>query len=169
MARPTKYNQDLVGEIVSLIRQGYTLKAISQVVGASEASLSRWRELYPDFNKAIIEATLEQNQRAKQLRSSGIRTYRRSAYLSPSYSTDSIIKPQTPPEKAKVRHEPQTWRGLPIKPRPLDYKPTDFYLNPNTKCVEQIDQNGVLHSCSMWVWEEKHRSRPAPPFIFEVV
>lgn len=169
MARPTKYNQNIVGEIVSLIRQGYTLSAIAQTVGASEASLSRWREHYPDFNKAVIEATKEQNERAKQLRSAGVRTYRRSAYLSPSYDTEPA-KSQPLPQETKVRHQPQKWwLGLPIKPRPLDYEPTDFYLNPNTRCVEQIDRNGVLHSCPMWVWEEKHRSRPAPPFVFEVV
>lgn len=155
MARPTKYNRETAEGVVELIRQGYNLRAAAQAYGASEASLSRWRERYPDFNKAVVLATREQNNKASRL--SGVRPYKRKVCISPQYSPEPLIDHQTPSEKEKVRRQPQTWLGLPIKPRPLEYEPTGYYLNPNTERVEQIDKNGVLHSCPMWVWEEKHR------------
>lgn len=157
MARPTKYNKEIAEEVVGLVRQGYNLRAIAQVVGASEASLSRWRERYPDFNRAVNIATKEQSETACRL--AGIRPYKRKAYISPYYGTEPMIKPQAQPEE-KVRRQPQTWLGLPIKPQPLEYEPTEPYLNPTTQCVEWIDKSGVFHTCAMWVWEEKHRPKP---------
>lgn len=130
---------------MKLVRQGYNLRATAQVVGASEASLSRWRERYPDFNKAVNMATKEQSETACRL--AGIRPYKRKAYISPYYSAEPC-KPQTQTEE-KVRRQPQTWLGLPIKPQPLEYEPTDPYLNPNTECVEWIDKSGVFHTCPM--------------------
>lgn len=130
---------------MKLVRQGYNLRATAQVVGASEASLSRWRERYPDFNKAVNMATKEQSETACRL--AGIRPYKRKAYISPYYSAEPC-KPQTQIEE-KVRRQPQTWLGLPIKPQPLEYEPTDPYLNPNTECVEWIDKSGVFHTCPM--------------------
>jgi len=162
MARPTKYNEEIAIGVTQLIRQGYTLRVAAKAFGVSEASLSRWRVRYPDFNKAVIEATLEQQSKAQHL--SGVRTYQRKVYL-PSYSPEPLIKPQMPPSINKHSCQPQTWLGLPIKPRPLEYEPTDYYLNLDNEQVERIDRNGVLHSCPMWVWEEKHRPRPALPFI----
>ncbi len=166
MARPTKYNKETAEGIVELIKQGYNLRAAAQVFGASEASLSRWRKRYPAFNKAVILATKEQNDTACRL--SGVRPYKRQTYISPQYSSEPLIDRQKLPEEEKVKRQPQTWHGLPIKPRPLDYEPTDYYLNPNTQRVERIDKNGVLQSCPMWMWEEKHRPR-CEPFICEIV
>ncbi len=142
---------------MELIRQGYNLRAAAQAYGASEASLSLWRERYPDFNKAVILATREQNDKASRL--SGVRPYKRKTCISTQYGSEPLTSHQTLSEKEKVRRKPQTWLGLPIRPRPLEYEPTEPYLNPNTKCVEWIDKNGVFHTCPMWVWEEKHRPR----------
>lgn len=155
MARPTKYNHDIAEGAVGLIQQGYNLRAAASAFGVSESSLSRWRDKYPEFNKKVILATKEQNERTCRL--SGVRPYKRKAYLSPSYSPEPLIKTQA--EEEKVRYEPKTWLGLLIKPQPLEYEPTDPYLNPNTKCVEWIDKGGVFHTCPMWVWEEKHRPK----------
>lgn len=164
MARPTKYNKEIAEGVVELIRQGYNLRATAQVVGASEASLSRWRERYPNFNKAINLATREQSETACRLAS--IRPYKRKAYISPYYDTEPY-KPQTQPKEEKVRRRPQMWLGLPIKPRPLENEPTDPYLNPNTKCVEWIDKSGVFHTCHMWLWEDKHRPQPQHESILD--
>lgn len=157
MARPTKYNKETADGVVELIKQGYNLRAAAQANGISEASISRWRERYADFNKDVILATKEQNNKACRL--SGIRPYKRKAYISPQYGPEPLISHQVLSEE-KVRRQPQTWLGLPIKPRPLEYEPTDPYLNPNTQSVEWIDKGGVFHTCAMWVWEEKHRPKP---------
>lgn len=157
MARPTKYNRETAEGVVELIRQGYNLRAAAQAYGTSEASLSRWRERYPDFNKAVILATREQNDKASRL--SGVRPYKRKACISPQYSPEPLTNHLALSEEEKAKQQPQTWLGLPIKPRPLEYEPTDYYVNPQTERVERIDKNGVLHSCPMWVWEEKHKPR----------
>lgn len=168
MARPTKFNQDIAKGVANLLRQGYNLRAAAQVFGVSEASLSRWRERYPEFNKAVAKATREQNERACHL--SGVRPYKRKVHISPQYSPKPLVSHQPSTKEEKVRRQPQTWLGLPIRPRPLDYdEPTGYYLNPNTERVERIDQNGVLHSCPMWVWEEKQRPRPILPFVAEFI
>ncbi len=158
MARPTKYSKETADGIVELIKQGYNLRASAQANGVSEASISRWRERYADFNKAVVLATKEQNDKVCYL--SGIRPYRRKAYISPYYSAKPIVKSQARPEEERVRWQPKKWLGLPIKPRPLENEPTDPYLNPNAKCVEWIDKSGVFHTCPMWLWEEKHQPRP---------
>lgn len=157
MARPSKYNNEIAKEIVELVRQGYNLRAAAQANGISEASISRWRERYANFNKEIILATKEQNDNVCRL--SGVRPYKRKAQISPYYDTEPY-KAQTQSKKEKVRRQPQAWLGLPIKPRPLENEPTDPYLNPNTKCVEWIDRSEVFHTCPMWLWEEKHRPQP---------
>lgn len=156
MARPTKYNTEIAKGVVELVGRGYNLRAAARANGVSEASVSRWRERYVDFNRAIILATNEQNDKACHL--SGVRPYKRKAYLSPYYGTEPMTKSQAQPEE-KVRRQPQTWLGLPIKPRPLEYELTEPYLNPETQCVEWIDKDGVFHTCASWVWEEKHRPR----------
>ncbi len=167
MARPTKYNKETADGIVELIKQGYNLRASAQANGVSEASVSRWREQYADFNKEVVLVAKEQNDNACRL--SGIRPYKRKAYISPYYDTKPIVKPQAQPEEEKVRRQPKKWLGLPIKPRPLENEPTEPYLNPNTKCVEWIDKGGVFHTCPMWLWEEKHRPQPPSPIIFEFI
>lgn len=157
MARPTKYNKEMAEGVVELIRQGYNLRAAAQAYGASEASLSRWRERYSDFNGAVLLAIKEQNDQANRL--AGVRPYKRKAYLSPQYSPEPLINHQALSEEEKIRRQPRTWLGLPIKPQPLEYEPTEPYLNPNTRSVEWIDKSGVFHTCAMWVWEDKHRPR----------
>lgn len=166
MARPTKYNEKTAEGVVELIKQGYNLRAVAKAFSVSEASLSRWRERYPDFNKAVVLATKEQNARVCRL--SDVRPYKRKAYISPQYSQKPLTSSQVLPKEEKARPQPQTWRGLPIKPRPLEYEPTGYYVNPQTERVERIDKNGVLYSCPMWVWEEKHRQN-YNPFICEII
>lgn len=165
MARPTKYNTEIAKGVVELVGRGYNLRAAARANGVSEASISRWRERYADFNKALVLATNEQNDKACRL--SGVRPYKRKAYISPQYSPEPLIITPLLKEE-QMSNQPKTWRGLPIKPRPLDYEPTGYYLNPNTERVEQIDQNGVLHSCPMWVWEQKHQPS-YNPFICEII
>lgn len=160
MARPTKYNEKTVEGVVELIKQGYNLKAVAKAFNVSEASLSRWRERYPNFNKAVVLATREQN--AKTYRLSDVRPYKRKAYISPQYNPKPLTDSQVLPKEGKAKLQHRMWRGLPIKPRPLEYEPTGYYVNPQTERVERIDENGVLHSCPMWVWEEKHRQNYSP-------
>lgn len=157
MTRPTKHNKEIAEEGVKLVKQGYNLRAAAQANNISEASISRWRDRYANFNKAVVLITKEQNDNACRL--SGIRPYKRQAYISPQYNPRPLTSRQVLSEE-KVRRQPQTWLGLPIKPQPLKYEPTDPYLNPNTHYAEWIDKNGMFHTCAMWVWEEKHRPKP---------
>ena len=164
MARPTKYSKTVAEGVTRMIEQGHTIKNAARAFAVSESSLNRWRSTYPEFNQAIINATDRQYYAAKRLRMAGIRTYKRQnetiRSVNPSFAAaESKVRLQT---AHSVQGETNSWQGLPIQSRPLEYEPTTPYLNPNTNAVEWIDHRGILHTCSMWVWETKHKPQQQP-------
>lgn len=159
MARPTKFSKEIADRILGLVAEGYCVKDVAAMVGASDASIMRWRLKDPAFNKAFLEATARQWENASSIRKRGFRPYRRSGYISPNY----YDKPHTAALHGSQRYNPpvpKTWMGLPIRKRPIPYVITLPYLNEETATVEWIDEGSyglVLHSCSMAVWKQRHQ------------
>lgn len=166
MARKTKYRKDLADKIVELVGQGYCLKDVAYFCGLSDRTISRWREMHLDFNEAFVKATQRSVENIEAIRRLGHRTYQRKAYISPTYG-QSHLKPliNRPQGQDKPPKNP-TWMGLPVKPRPVPWKPTPHFLNPNTMRVEWIEKDEryglVLGTCRMEVWEMKHQTSEQP-------
>lgn len=161
MARKTKYRKDLADKIVELVSQGYCLKDVAYFCGLSDRTISRWRETHLDFNEAFVKATQRSVENIEAIRRLGHRTYQRKAYISPNYGQRPLISPINRSQRQDMPPKNPTWMGLPIKPRPMPWKPTPHFLNPNTMRVEWIEKDEryglVLGTCRMEVWERKHQ------------
>ena len=154
---------------MELVQLGHCLKDVAAEVGVSDITIKRYRDCNPEFNKRFLECTQIGWENLARLKRCGIRTYKRKAIISPNY----YEKPHTEPPVAsqgqiRTIDRPETWMGLPIRPRPTDYSvDTPYYLNPTTAEVEII-KNGILRVCPMDLWERNHIPQLSEPFIIEV-
>lgn len=161
MARPRKISKGVEQRILELIGQGFCIKETAREVCVSDITIKRHREKNPEFNRRFLIASKQSEYKIRDLKRLGIRTYRRKVEISPDYGE---ITHQKPPVVAYSKNKPETWMGLPIRPRPLDYsKDTGYYLNPNTAHVEII-QNRIVRVCPMSLWEDRHKPQRPEPF-----
>lgn len=75
--RKTKFRPEVVERILILIRDGYTVTDACRGACISTDTFYRWCDKYPDFHKAVVEATDLQWKYAEQLVRSGYRGYTR--------------------------------------------------------------------------------------------
>lgn len=82
MARPSKYNQELVDQIVGYIADGLTIRDTCYGTGISEDTFWRWNREKPEFAEAIKKATSQQKWSSEALkRTSEYRRYTRKAHI----------------------------------------------------------------------------------------
>lgn len=55
--RPTKYDPEMIREVVPYMSQGYSKEALAGHLSISKDTLYEWVKLYPDFSDAIKEGT----------------------------------------------------------------------------------------------------------------
>ncbi len=75
MSRKTKFTPEVTKRILVLIRDGYTMSDACRGARISTDTFYRWCDKYPDFHKAVVEATDLQWKYAEQLVRSGYRGY----------------------------------------------------------------------------------------------
>lgn len=182
MARPSKYNQGLVSQIVGYIADGLTIRDTCYGAGISEDTFWRWNREKPEFAKAIKKATNRQKWSSEALaRTSEYRRYTRKAYIH-SKRTLKRQKPicthiasEKPSEQAlgvpkgiisqsmSIR-QPSVQNSLPTRseaPRDAfgELVFAEPYYNQTTDRVEWVEKETfgryILHSCRVEVWEER--------------
>lgn len=169
MARPSKYNEETVGRFLELVSNGCTIKDAAYSVGVSDMTINRWRAKHSDFNLAMMAATREGWDYAASMKAEGYRTYRRSKeyYKHPvepeKAHTEALAAPQA---KVLPYHKGRTIAGLPVRPRISDSSLEPF-INPDTWQVEWRTMDGVLHTCPIAIWEQRHQPKMDEPFIWE--
>lgn len=77
MSRKSKFTREVTERILTLIRDGYTVSDACRGAHISTDIFYRWCDKYPDFHKAVVEATNLQWKYAEQLVRSGYRGYTR--------------------------------------------------------------------------------------------
>lgn len=77
MSRKTKFTPEVTERILVLIRDGYTVSDACRGALISTDTFYRWCDKYPDFHKAVVEATDLQWKYAERLVRSGYRGYTR--------------------------------------------------------------------------------------------
>ena len=151
MARPRKISEATEEHILELVQLGHCLKDVAAEVGVSDITIKRYRDCNPEFNKRFLECT--------QIGWENLPNYYEKPHTEPPVASQGQIR---------TIDRPETWMGLPIRPRPTDYSvDTPYYLNPTTAEVEII-KNGILRVCPMDLWERNHIPQLSEPFIIEV-
>lgn len=165
MARPRKISKGVEQKILELLEKGLCVSHVAREVCLSDVTIKRQRERDPEFNKRFLQASMRGEENIRNLKRLGIRTYRRSASLSPNYYDETPKMPSKASEShSETEKDLRVWMGLPIHPRPLDYSvDTEYYLNPDTAHVEII-VDGVVRVCPMDLWEERHKPQRPEPF-----
>lgn len=77
MSKKSKFTPGVVERILTLIRDGYTVSDACRGSLISTDTFYRWCDKYPDFHKAVVEATDLQWKYAEHLVRSGCRGYTR--------------------------------------------------------------------------------------------
>lgn len=77
MSRKSKFTPEVTERVLTLIRDGYTVSDACRGALISTDTFYRWCDKYPDFHKAVVEATDFQWKYAEQLVRSGYRSYTR--------------------------------------------------------------------------------------------
>lgn len=77
MSRKSKFTPEVTERILTLIRDGFTVSDACRGALISTDTFYRWCGKYPDFHKAVVEATDFQWKYAEQLVRSGYRGYTR--------------------------------------------------------------------------------------------
>ena len=78
MARPSKFNQNIVDQLIKYISDGLTIRDACYGVGISEDTFWRWRRQRTDFAEAIQTATPQHQWSSEALaRTSSYRRYNR--------------------------------------------------------------------------------------------
>ncbi len=62
MARPTKYTDEIVNEIIGGVAVGMTDKDAALAAGITEQTLSRWRKRYVDFDNRLMRARKQRSR-----------------------------------------------------------------------------------------------------------
>ena len=165
MARPTKFNEDVVARFLDLISSGCSVKDAARDVRVSVMTISRWRKTHKEFNHAVLSAMMEGWDYVDDRKKEGLRTYRCGQEV---YKMGNLpTKPKKLNTGASVGsqgqvstyHRQKFIMGLPVMPRPhsLDENVPPF-VNPDTWMVEQII-DGALRVCRLDVWERKHQPK----------
>ncbi len=181
MARPSKYNKELVAQIVDYIADGLTIRDTCYGAGISEDTFWRWNREKLEFAEVIKEATNRQKWTSEALkRTSEYRRYTRKAHI---YSRKTLKRQK--PVRVRIASEKPLERALEAsegiisqntgrrQPSPRNILPTRSeapinafgelvfsrpYYNQTTDRVEWIEKETygryVLHSCRVEVWEE---------------
>lgn len=181
MARPSKYNQELVDQIVGYIADGLTIRDTCYGAGISEDTFWRWNREKPEFAEAIKKATSQQKWSSEALkRTSEYRRYTRKAHIHSRKTLKrqrpicSRLASEKPSERVLEASEGiisclvgnQQSRIQDILPTRSE-APTDAfgklvfakpYYNQTTDRIEWVEKETygryVLHSCRVEVWEE---------------
>jgi transposase-like protein len=72
--RPTKYDPEMINEIVPFMSQGYSKEALAGHLSISKETLYQWIKEYPDFSDAIKEGVSKSQMFWEQLGMQGIFT-----------------------------------------------------------------------------------------------
>lgn len=182
MARPSKYNKELVEQIVGYIADGLTIRDSCYGVSISEDTFWRWNREKVEFAEAIKKATNQQKWSSEALkRTREYRRYTRKRHIH-SRKTLKHQKPICP----RIASEKPLERALEAsegiisqntgrwQPSPRNILPTrseaprdafgelafaEPYYNQTTDRVEWVEKETfgryILHSCRVEVWEEK--------------
>lgn len=172
MARPTKYSPEITEQLISYLKEGFTVRDACYGVGISEDTVCRWRHSHPDFAEQV-KGALSYSYRSPSalVQSSGYRRYRVKQNKAQK-ADDSIIElsncyqaPNVPYIAFKTLSEAfeQYTEGtynavldLPVRDTPPidEYErllPCEPYLNETTNAVEWVKE-GILHSCPVELW-----------------
>lgn len=84
MSRKMKLTEQIWEIIVGGVRDGYTITDACAMANVSRSTFYKWLEKYPDFNKAIVEATDLQWKYAYWRVRNGYRGYKRPRLVRPS-------------------------------------------------------------------------------------
>ena len=102
MSNRTKFTKERWGTVVGTIRDGYTLTDACQMAGIGRSTVYKWLKIYPDLNKAIVEATdLQWKYTSYQMRRN-YRGYKRNL-VRPSkyYQSPNNVPFKIPPIESK--------------------------------------------------------------------
>lgn len=171
MGRPSKYNKKTVELLLKFIRDKFTIKQACHGADISEDTFSRWREKYPDFNEAVVEATSRQWESSLALAKYGCRTYKRpsrplkrpeNAY---NGSQDILFNGDLVDKITKDETTGQKFHGLPIRYMWMDVEEIDtYYYDPDSRFVFWKDRQGITHTMSYRIYERKNN--PTPDYYF---
>lgn len=178
MARPSKYNPELVKRIAQYITDGLTIRDACYGVGITEDTFCRWRREKPEFAKIVNDATAAQGtwSSVALAQTSDYRRYTRkqkqcqkqqrhiNTHLESENAPEGPLrKPQGYFENEVVSPSFDIATLLPARTEP----PTnDFdelvyskpYYNSTTDKVEWVEKemygHYVLHRCSVERWVE---------------
>lgn len=84
MSRKMKLTEQIWEIIVGGVRDGYTITDACAMANVGRSTFYKWLEKYPDFNKAIVEATDLQWKYAYWRVRNGYRGYKRPHLVRPS-------------------------------------------------------------------------------------
>ncbi len=177
MARPSKYNQELVEQIAGYIADGLTIRDTCYGVSISEDTFWRWNREKVEFAEAIKKATNQQKWSSEALkRTSEYRRYTRKARIHSKRQKPicTHITSEKPSEQALGASEGIISQSIGRwQPSPRDILPTRSeaprdafgelvfskpYYNQTTDRVEWVEKETygryILHSCRVEVWEE---------------
>lgn len=172
MARPTKYSTEITEQIISYLREGFTVRDTCYGVGISEDTLCRWRHTYPDFAEQVKDALSYGYWSPSALvQNSGYRRYRRKqnkAQSTPKTIADSSNCYQAPnvphiafktlsgASEQYTEGTYDTMLNLPVRDAPPtdEYErliPCEPYFNESTNMVEWVE-GGVVSHCPIELW-----------------
>lgn len=90
MARKIKLTEKRAQIIVGAIRDGYTITDVCEMACIGRSTYYKWLEEFPDFNKAVVEATDLQWKYATWRVRHGYRGYERHHLNRPSVNYKSL-------------------------------------------------------------------------------
>lgn len=158
----TKYNPATSAKVLTLIRDGRTVKDVCSLVEISDMTLTRWRRKYPDFDAEYLKAVESQWRSVDAIKKSGVRTYRRnSTKLRQKVEKQAKIQKMLEKEQEVVKAgKPLVYEGLRIRYGNIaDDKPFTPCINPANGFVEYLKRQGgryVQFSCSLDVFRKNN-------------
>lgn len=173
MGRPSKYNQKTVELLTKFIRDGFTIRQACYGAGISEDTFSRWRAKYPDFDKAVNEATDRQWESSLALAKYGCRTYKRpSRPVRPAENAPDDLQNTSVNRIAELLKGDEIhngkFHGLPIRHMWMDVEKLDtYYYDPDNHFVFWKDRQGITHTMTYDVYER--RTNPVEDYFFGVI
>lgn len=177
MARPTKYNKKTVDLLKKFLRDGFTIRQACYGADISEDTFSRWRIRYPEFNKAVNEATNRQWESSLSLAKYGCRTYKRPSRPTTVFNNISE-KPQENFESRlhafvngdKNEASKRKFHGLPKRYMTMGAeKLNTYYYDPSNGLVFWKDNGGITRSMRYETYLRKTNSTTQDYYFGEII